>query len=132
MKKYLLAVAVFMTGLVFLNFNLKSEKAAPVAPSETEFSIPADVQSVLDNSCYGCHNSDSKNTKGKAKIKFDELGSLKTSKLVGKMGKIVDVVNEGDMPPKKFLENKPKAALSEEQKVLLVNWAESIAKSYSE
>ena len=66
------------------------------------------------------------------KLKFDKMGDLKTHKLVGKLTNIADVVKEDDMPPKKFLKNNPKAALSAEEKELLVNWAESTAKSYTE
>lgn len=132
MKKYLLIPIALFSAILFLNFNSVNKSELPNQPVNAEFIIPGDVQEILDNSCYGCHNSDSKNVKGKGKVKFDRLGELKTHKLVGKLGNISDVVKEGDMPPKKFLKNYPESALTDEQKEVLINWAESTAKTYTE
>lgn len=132
MKKYLLIPVILFVAVLFLNFNQVDSKPENKNLSTAEFSIPDDVQLVIDNSCYGCHYSGSKNTKGKGKLKFDKLGELKTHKLVGKLGGIADVVKEDDMPPKKFLQKKPEAALTDEQKELLINWAEFTAQSYTE
>lgn len=132
MKKYMLIPIALFSAILFLNFDNNNTNPTGENPPLPEFSIPADVQQVLDNSCYGCHNSDSKNVKGKGKLKFDKMGDLKTHKLVGKLTNIADVVKEDDMPPKKFLKNNPKAALTDEEKELLVNWAETTAKSYAE
>lgn len=132
MKKYLIIPVAMFAAILFLNFNQVDTTPAEENPPLAEFSIPDDVQAVIDNSCYGCHYSGSKNVKGKGKLKFDKLGELKTHKLVGKLGGIADVVKEDDMPPAKFLKNKPEAKLTPEQKELLMNWAESTAKSYTE
>ena len=132
MKKYFLIPVTLIAAVLFLNFNkADASKDSPVEAT-SEFSIPEDVQAVIDNSCYGCHNSDSKNIKGKGKLKFDELGELKTYKLVGKLGNIADVIKEDDMPPKKFLKNYPDKELTQEQKDLVINWAKTTAKAYSE
>jgi len=132
MKRYFLMPTALIAAFLFLNFSQIDKKSASLNPPLPAFSIPEDVQAVIDNSCYGCHNSDSKNVKGKGKLKFDKLGNLKTHKLVGKLGKMAESVKEDDMPPKKFLKNYPDKELTAEQKDLLINWAETTAKSYSE
>jgi hypothetical protein len=52
--------------------------------------------------------------------------------LVSKLAEIAEVVEENNMPPAKFLEYNPDAALSEEQKQLLINWANTSAESLME
>ena len=132
MKKYIFIPIALFSAVLFLNFNNSDEVKSANENTSNEFSIPADVQEILDNSCYGCHNSDSKNTKAKLKIKFDQLGDLKTHKLVGKLGNVSEAIGKEKMPPKKFLQKYPESTLTAEQKELLINWAESTAKSYSE
>lgn len=57
------------------------------------------------------------------------LPNKKKSKRVGTMGKISEVLEKGEMPPKKFLENKPEAALSEAELATLVAWSAGKKKS---
>ncbi len=123
-KLYIIPFTIFI-GLLFLQgksaFN--SSSAAPDAD------LPAEVKAVVDKKCYGCHNANSKNEKGKAKLDWDALTKLKKSKRVGTMGKISEVLEKGEMPPKKFLENKPEAALSEAELATLVAWSAGKKKS---
>ena len=60
-----------------------------------------------------CHNTDSKNTKGKMKFNFDKItnGDYSTGKVASKLRKIVSELNENSMPPKKFLSKHPEKAL---------------------
>ena len=129
MKKYLIIPVALFAAILFLNFNTpdKVQKTTPaVSPGLT---IPDDVQQIIDNSCYGCHNADSKNEKGKKKLDWDKLVNLKKSKQVGKLGKIADVIKEDEMPPAKFLEHNPEATLSADQKTTLIQWAQSASES---
>ena len=122
-KLFIIPFAVFI-GLLFLQG--KSAMNPSTAPN-TE--LPADVKAVVDKKCYGCHNANSKNEKGKAKLDWDALAKLKKSKRAGTMGKISEVLEKGEMPPKKFLENKPEAALSEAELATLVAWSAGKKKS---
>ncbi len=124
MKKYYLIALTLFVGFIFVRATVNQPvKRTPVTPQVPNWEIPADVQAVLDNSCYGCHNSDSKNEKGKKKLMFDKLGELTKAKLVGKLTDISDVVTNGDMPPKKVLENHPEMKLTEETAKTLTDWA---------
>ena len=129
MKKVLFVLSMAIFGLLFMNFSpiTKTVKETPANPAAIE--IPADVQSILDNSCYGCHNSDSKNLKGRKKLSFDKLNDLKTYKAIGKLTDVAESVTEGDMPPKKLIKKYPEKAMTAAQKATLVNWAKSTAKS---
>lgn len=130
MKKISIFMLTLVLGFTFVNFSIENKKA-PQEEVKTEaaaYHVPDDVQQILDNSCVGCHNSDSKNIKGKGKLKFDEFADMKLHKQVGKLADIADVVKEGDMPPSKFLKSNPDRELTAEEKAKLVNWATEMAK----
>lgn len=123
MKKLLfVAVILFFSGIL-LSFTL-SEKPNPIVPGEEVLNMPEDVKVIVDNHCFGCHNSESKNTKGKMKLNFDKFGDQYSNvKAAGKLKKISEEVSEDHMPPKKFLKHYPDKALSAEQKKTLSDWA---------
>ncbi len=128
MKKLIMILAVTATGLLTLSFTLKSDSIGMPNPgNDVAFEIPGDVQTIIDKSCYGCHNSESSSTKGKMKLNFDKLSSLKTGKLVGKLGKISKAVTKGKMPTEKFLAKYPDRKLSKDETEKLVSWADELA-----
>lgn len=96
------------------------------------FVIPENIDKTLKNTCYGCHNSESKNTKGKLKLKLDDFPTMKKSKLISKLSKIAKSLEKGKMPPKKFLEHYPEKALSVDDKAALIDWAKSTAQKLAE
>jgi len=132
MKKNLIIAVTLLSAALFLNFNTFRSNTKSVIPPSPEFSMPDDVKQIVDHSCVGCHSSDSRNTKAKLKLKFDELGDLNVGKLAGKLSKIEKVLEKEKMPPKKFLEKNPDKAPTAEQRALLKKWAESTANSLSE
>jgi hypothetical protein len=92
---------------------------------KNDITIPDGIKDILDNSCWGCHNSESKNTKAKLKLKFDTFNDLKVSKQVSKLNKMVKEIEKGDMPPKKALEKYPSMALSADAQIQLIEWAKN-------
>ena len=130
MKKVLFIVGLLTTGLIFMNFSNPTETSQEETATPS-IEIPENVSAILDNSCMGCHNSESKNLKGKKKLSFDKLNDLQGYKAIGKYTDIAEVIVEGDMPPKKFLSKYPERALSEEDQEILVSWAKDAAKGLS-
>jgi len=118
---FLSALALTMMGFMKPTHSAHSEKLVKV--KKNNLVIPADVQQVIDQSCYGCHHSEAKSEKALKALNFDKLTKLTKFKLVGKLQDMADVISDGDMPPKKFLAKHPEKGLSESQKTLLVNWA---------
>lgn len=128
MKKYFFVLFAAALGFGLISFT---QQSGPVsnnsAPADETFKIPENVQGVIDKSCYGCHNSESQNEKGKKKLQFDELSTLPTYKLTAKLADIAEIINEGEMPPEKFLSKKPEAAPTAVEKKILVDWATNTA-----
>lgn len=132
MKNLILIFAISAFSLSILSFTVNENK--PIIHTQGEvptFSIPTDVQDIIDNSCYGCHNSESSSTKGKMKLSFDKLTDAKISKQVGKLMKISKVVKKGNMPPEKFITKYPDKALTKEDSDKLIDWADDLANKLS-
>lgn len=124
MKKLLFIPFAAVIGLLFLQGTTE-----PVTTtSAPDADLPANVKAVVDKKCYGCHNVNSKNEKAKAKLDWDAIGKLKKAKRLATLDKISEVLEKGEMPPKKFLENKPEAALSESDLTTLKEWSASRSK----
>jgi cytochrome c551/c552 len=96
--------------------------------------IPENIQTIIDKSCIVCHHSDAKNPASKLSISFDKLkaGDYSVAKVVGKLNNVVKTVDEGSMPPAKFIENNPQKKLSDNEKKLLKDWALATIAKYSE
>lgn len=131
MKNLLFLLLAFL-GLGLLSFTVQTNDDKTSSPADHHFEIPANVQQVIDKSCYGCHNSESTNEKGMKKLQWDKLGELKTYKLVGKLSEIAEVTANSDMPPEKFLAKKPEATPTAVEKKILADWADNTAKKLSE
>lgn len=119
MKKLLLLPFIAFVGLLFF----QGKPVPATATYATDGDLPANVKAVVDTKCYGCHNANSKNEKGKAKLDWDALDKMKKSKRMAAMGEISEILAKGEMPPKKFIANKPEAALSEAELATLVEWS---------
>lgn len=127
MKKILTISMLALAGLLFSNFGCFDSPILTNGSSADEIEIPEDVQAVIDQSCFACHNSESQNEKGRDKLSFDDLSSLQTFKLMGVFEGIEKVIESEDMPPKKFLSKYPDRALSEDNKEVLLSWVQDEA-----
>lgn len=114
MRKPVAFLAVI--GMVFLVFQSFMVNSAP-APG-----IPEDVKDVLISACYDCHSNNASSDKSKDALNFDEWGDYKVSKKISKLADICELVDEGKMPPAKYLKSKPDKALSDAQKKLICDW----------
>lgn len=127
MRKSLIVILPVLTFFVLATaFQFIDNTPEQSYPGD-KITIPEDVSTILDNSCFGCHNTESQNDKGKKKLSIDTMGDLTSVKLVAKLSEISDVVNENEMPPEKFLSKYPDKALSAEDAKRLTEWADATA-----
>ena len=89
--------------------------------------LPEKVQVVVDKSCFGCHNTGSKNDDAKEKLDFKKLDGLSLIKKVSAYKNIEEALEENEMPPKKFLERRPEKKLTDAEKKILMDWAKAEA-----
>jgi hypothetical protein len=85
--------------------------------------LPDDINKIVEKSCYGCHNSDSKNEDAREDLSFDTMHELKKVKKITTLREIAEVLEEGEMPPKKMLEKYPDRKPTDEEKAAMIKWA---------
>jgi uncharacterized membrane protein len=91
--------------------------------------MPDDVKAIIEKSCFGCHNTDSKNDKAKEKLDLKTFDSLTKNKMIASLKEITETIEENEMPPAKFLEKNPDKKLTDAEKKILMDWANSEAKA---
>ncbi|SHO60250.1 heme-binding domain-containing protein [Algoriphagus zhangzhouensis] len=129
MKKLSLLPIAALVGVLFFQAIQKPEvETHPEIDMEAP-KIPAKVKAVIDQKCYGCHNAEAKGEKAKKKLDWDQFEAEKKAKQLAAMSKINEALVEGEMPPKKFLENKPEGKLTEEEMAILLDWSAGKKKS---
>jgi len=128
MKKIILISAIFFVAATLMSISATENILNNTIPGNEKYVVPDDVQAIIDNKCFDCHNSQSKNMKGKMKLKFDKMQDLKVHKLIGKLDNIAESVTEGDMPPKKTIKKYPDMKLTPREVKTLSDWANGIIK----
>ena len=115
-----------LTLLMFASFMVfGSEK-----PTKTEaINMPDNVKEIIQNKCFGCHNTDSKNDKAKKDLDFKSFDTLSKVKMITAYKEIGEVVEENEMPPKKFLDKYPDKKLTKDEAKILMDWASKEAKA---
>jgi len=84
--------------------------------------IPEDIAEILSTSCYGCHTTGARAEDAVKKLDFKKWDELAPTKKVSLLTEISEVIDEGVMPPEKFLKNYPEKALSDEDKEKVLEW----------
>ena len=117
MKK--LIISFLTAGILFLFL----QAFVPESPQEKVF--PDEISTILKTSCYDCHTTGSRSEAALKAIDYLKWDEYKVTKKISKLGDIGKMVEEGKMPPKKYLENKPESQLSEVQKKILIDWTKA-------
>jgi uncharacterized membrane protein len=113
---------------VFMIASLLTTASENPAKTKT-VNMPDDVKAIIEKSCFGCHNTDSKNDKAKEKLDLKTLDSLETTKIIHAYKEIGKVLDENEMPPEKFLEKFPDKKLTDDEKKILMDWANNEIKT---
>lgn len=112
----------FPGSMIYENNHMRVTKIDQL----TDF--PENVKEIIHNNCYVCHNPESKNITAKGKLDWDNLTELKDSKLARKLEDIMEVLNDGSMPPPRYLKMNPDAQLADEEVRILKEWIETTIK----
>jgi hypothetical protein len=124
MKNVLFILVAAGLLIVFQSNMMISEKKTFRA---SEIEMPADIKTIVDKSCYGCHNTESRSEKGKAKLKWDKLNDLSKAKQVAVLETIIGAIKEDAMPPENFRERYPDNVPTKGDAKKLMEWADAQA-----
>lgn len=117
----------YLTGLILTFFlaalMISATKIQSVSQEEETF--PKEVDDIIQQKCFGCHNTESRNEKAKEELDFKTFNSLTTVKKIGAFKHIDEVIAKNEMPPEKFLERFPDNALTDDDKKILLAWVKA-------
>jgi len=121
-KRAILIMGLAIVAVSFQCNALTGQKGLEVkAVATTEY--PEAVKKVIDSKCLGCHSPEGRSEKAKEKLNWTTLMGLEKSVQVSKLDKIVEVLDKGEMPPKKMVEMHPEAKISDADAKILKDWA---------
>ena len=124
-KTFLLTIVSALAVCMLFIKGTKENEPRHFHAMDSTLVIPANVKAVIDQKCYGCHNPNSKNEKGKKKMNWDSLTLYSLKIKIKKLDDITEMLEKGKMPPEKFLQFKPEAKLTDEESKTLKDWAAS-------
>ena len=108
-----------LTGSLYILFLSFQPSQPPVAD------IPENVEKILASTCYNCHTTGAKAEDAVKALDFKVWDEYRLSKQIALLGDISKVLEEGKMPPKKYIEYNPEKKLSEEQIQEVVDWTKA-------
>ena len=124
------SIAIVVFSFVLFSYTTEEKVTSNITSEIDSIVIPDDVMAIIDNKCYGCHNSESKSHKSKGKLNFDKFkDGYSKSKTISKLGKIAKDIHKKEMPPEKFLAKYPDKTLTAEESKLIIDWAEGERKT---
>lgn len=142
MKKVLYAIVILLVIIQFIPSGLPEvSKDNPNDLLVNNTDIPKDVQMILKTSCYDCHSNEtyypwysyvapisflvSRDIKvAREEFNFSDWTTYKKSDMAEILDEISEEVSEGEMPMKIYTIIHRDASLSDDEKEIIVNWAD--------
>ena len=143
LKRILFALVAVFAVLQFVRPPKNVSNGNVANDINTKFSVPPDVQQILQTSCYDCHSNttrypwyaevqpagwwlNSHIQKAKRGVNFSEFAGYRPRRQFIKFKQIADQVSEEEMPLPSYLILHADAKLLPEQRDKLVAWANAM------
>lgn len=112
-------------------FAQKPEPKLVFASSDSEqvLSYSVAVMSIIDAKCFGCHQPGGRSEEAKKALTWEKLQSMEKADVVAVLDEIIEVLEKGEMPPKKMVEKYPGMKMSDEEVKTLKDWADATLNS---
>lgn len=141
-KRILLILLVALLAIQFVR-PAKNESTDKTKHVSTLYAVPADVNTILTKACNDCHTNntiypwyasvqpitwwlDDHIKEGKKHLNFDEYSTYSLRKQYHKMEEVVEQVKEKEMPLNSYTWVHRDAKLTNDERVALTNWAQSV------
>lgn len=142
-KKILLTLLVILVIIQFIRPARNISNTVPATDITKVYAVPDNVQQVLKVSCNDCHSNNTEYpwytniqpigwwmqnhvNDGKKELDFSAFGSYPAKRQAHKLEEVGEQVEGGHMPINSYLWMHKDAKLSEENKTLLIQWAEAL------
>jgi hypothetical protein len=137
---YLLLATLVLIQFFHPEKNIHTTAAAVSKDISKVFSVPANVQLILQTSCYDCHSNNTEYPwyaeiqpvdwwlnhhieEGKSEINFNEFSGYSLRRQYKKLEEIITQVKDGEMPLSSYCLVHKNAVLNAAQKTALTTWA---------
>ena len=136
---------LLLAFIVIQFFRPAKNKAESISNNDISklYAVPEDVQIILKTSCYDCHSNNTRYPwynniqpvawwlnnhiqDGKKDLNFSEFASYRIRRQYKKLEEINDLVKKDEMPLDSYLWIHKDAKLSEQHKLTLANWVQSV------
>ena len=111
---------------------------------EKVYTVPNNIATILQNSCYDCHSNNTKYRwydfiqparllvelhikNGKENLNFSEFGNYSKRKQINKLSRIVKQIKANEMPLPSYTFLHSNAKINASQKQALISWADSLS-----
>lgn len=146
MKKFLIILVAILVIIQFIRPARNISQETSPNDISAQHSIPADVKPILDKACNDCHTNNTYYpwysniqpvgwwlqyhvNEGKEHLNFSEFLSYDAKKQDHKMEEMIEMVKEKEMPLDSYTWTHTDARLTDQERQILVNWAEGIRKN---
>jgi hypothetical protein len=140
---------VLLAGLIIIQFIHPKRNKAEGAQANyigTRFNVPQPVKQVLEKACMDCHSNNTRYPwysrlqpvdwwlndhvqDGKKGLNFDEYTNKPLRYQYHKMEETIEMVEDKEMPLKSYTWTHRDARLTDNERLLIVNWARSVMKT---
>lgn len=141
LRKILIVVVVILAVIQFIRPPRNTEGTVSANGIRNVVNVPDSVSLILAKACFDCHSNNTRYpwysnvqpvgwwldrhiTDGKKELNFSEFASYTGRRQANKLSRISEVVSEGDMPLKSYRLIHRDARLSDNEKKLLIRWAD--------
>jgi hypothetical protein len=139
-KKILLILVAIFIVIQFIRPTRNVSDTVSANDITKHYSVPADVQNILQVSCSDCHSNNTKYpwytniqpvgwwlqnhvNEGKEHLNFSEFATYPAKRQHHKLEELIEEVKGDHMPLDSYLWIHKNAKLSQQQKETLTNWA---------
>ena len=141
-KRILLILLVALIAIQFVRpaKNVSTDQSRNI---KTLYAVPENVHTILTKACNDCHTNntiypwyasvqpvlwwlDDHVKEGKSHLNFDEYTSYNLRRQYHKMEEVIEMVKEKEMPLDSYTWVHRDAKLTDEERVTLTSWAQSV------
>jgi len=146
-KTFRIIVIILIVLLIICQFiPVEKPENRPVEGKDifSSETVPENVSTLLKTACFNCHSEETRYPwyvhvapsswllyndvhHGRKHLNFSFWKDLSKKEKIKKLDGISDEVGQGDMPLKIYLIMHPEARLTDDQRHLIVNWADSLS-----
>ena len=142
-KRFLLLLLLVFIGIQFFRPEKNISEGISANDITVKYAVPDDVKAILKTSCYDCHSNNTNYPwynniqpvawwlkdhidEGKRELNFSEFASYRIGRQYRKLEGINGEIKDGEMPLTSYTLIHGDAKLTDEERVTLTTWAQTI------